>query len=122
MDILVCIASFTPNRTGVNQSRRDPAEAAAEWIAGLGVGSWSEGSDADGSPVYTAEVPADDRGRLMRAWIAEDDTPEPSMGALTAYGHLTGDLYQWDGMDWNVSGVTPFAEVSLFVSDPLTTD
>jgi hypothetical protein len=48
-----------------------------------------------------------------------DETAEPNLGALTGYGHVTGDSYGIDGMGWNVGGVTPFAYVGVFVSDPL---
>lgn len=48
-----------------------------------------------------------------------DETAEPNMGALTGYGHVTGDSYGMDGMGWNVGGVTPFDYVGVFVSDPL---
>lgn len=68
---------------------------------------------------YVAEVTEADYNRLAREWELDPEKSEPNLGILTGYGYLDSDLYIFDGMDWNVGGVTPVHSVELRVSEPL---
>lgn len=53
----------------------------------------------------------------------DDDTLEPTMGSITELGHLPAFAMNWDGMDWNVGGVTPVIFAQMYVSPlPETND
>lgn len=82
------------------------------------VGSWEERTaESPEERKYVALLPESDYARLRHEWALKN--PEPNGGALTEYGHLSGDLYLFEPMDWNVGGVTPLADASLFLSAPL---
>ena len=81
-------------------------------------GRWEErASEAADERKFVALLSEADAARLRHEWSLRGG--EPNGGAITEYGHLSGDLYLFDPMDWNVSGITPVADASLFVSAPL---
>lgn len=81
-------------------------------------GSWEERSaESETERKYVALLSEEDYARLRHEWSLRNS--EPNSGAITEFGHLAGDLYLFDPMDWNVSGATPLADASLFLSAPL---
>lgn len=77
------------------------------------------GADDESVVRMYAEMTDEGFESFTSEWNLGSETPEPNLGALTPWGHVTGDTYIMDGVDWNVGGVTPFLDVSLFVSDDL---
>jgi hypothetical protein len=64
----------------------------------------------------------EDLETFRREWDLDHEQSEPNLGMLTEYGLLPGDRFNFDGMDWNVGGVTPIlcVDVSIFDAVSLT--
>lgn len=92
----------------------------AHWSPSLlpTTGSWEERStESEVERKFAALLSEADYTALRHEWTLGHG--EPNGGAITEYGHLSGDLHLFDPMDWNTSGVTPLVDASLFVSAPL---
>lgn len=95
-------------------------------------GEWTE---TEGDEEYQAPTDAEDYANGQhRKWTAllsdddweavcadqiidlDEDTLEPTMGSLTELGHLPAFAINWDGMDWNVGGITPVIFAQMYVS------
>lgn len=92
----------------------------AHWSPSLlpTTGSWEERStEGEVERKFAALLSEAEYAALRHEWTLGQG--EPNGGAITEYGHLSGDLHLFDPMDWNTSGVTPLVDASLFVSAPL---
>lgn len=74
-------------------------------------GSWER--------VWSGLVSEDTYQRLAKNWSLDEADSEPNLGILTEYGHLESLHFDFDGMDWNVGGITPIIHATLRVSPPL---
>lgn len=74
---------------------------------------------------YTAALSDDEYAALAHEWSLDEDRAEPSLGAIADWGdglprHIGGGgVHLFEPLDWNIGGVTPVHEASLWISEPL---
>lgn len=55
---------------------------------------------------------------LRSAWSLTPEASEPNLGMLTGFGKLPAYAFMFDGMDWNMGGLTPIEYASLYINVP----
>lgn len=68
---------------------------------------------------WVALLSDDERTALTEEMFIEDEEGEPTLGMITEYGHLPAVAHHFDGMDWNLGGVTHVIDALLYITPTL---
>lgn len=116
--------TFTPDAWDAETSEPTVSVTAVLPHAGPGnvAGEWEETSTCELRTVkMVAELTPEQWQTVVNVWSLEPDDSEPNGGILTGYGHLNSFAFNFDGMDWNMGGLTHVDYASLYVA-PLIPD
>jgi len=109
---VVVAAEYEPNATDVERS--------LGWlVAELADAGLAMTESTPGVRKWDGVIDGEIHRALADVWDLEHKASQPDLGMVTKYGHLAGDCYTFDGMEWELSGWSPIVWVSLFVSEPI---
>jgi len=81
-------------------------------------GTWNETSSGEErTHKFVAELTNSEWEALKDEWSIDVKDSEPNLGILTGFGQLDAWAFNFDGMDWNLGGVTPIDYATLYVGE-----